>query len=118
MTTGLPRKSFRDIVFPLKVVRVNSGAARFTMVTPLRPVMGCLFSMPHTKSPKNPTATIAARTKVDFRKKFLASIYLINPNGPDEKCRYPQDANKMPCVQEWLSSNSIFFCSAFFIFFI
>jgi hypothetical protein len=49
------------------------------MVMPLRPVMGCLFSMPHTKSPKKPTITSAAIAKADFRKNIFGSIYLINP---------------------------------------
>jgi hypothetical protein len=70
-----------DIVVPSKVVRLKSGAGRFTMVTPLRPVMGSLFSMPHIKSPRKPMIANAANAKADFRKIIFGSISLLGPHG-------------------------------------
>ena len=78
---------------PSKVVKVKSGAGRLTMVTPLNPVMGSLFSMPHTKSAKKPNAMSTAITKAAFRKNDFGCIQLLNPHKKlTTKCTIPLSA--------------------------
>jgi hypothetical protein len=79
MTTGLPFRPAKDILVPSKLVRVKSGAGRFTMVMPLRPVMGSLCSILHPNSHTKAMHINPAIIKADLRKNILSSINFVNP---------------------------------------